>query len=647
VFGAHFILNPRARVLWALRRALDRADGLGDPVPALAAAVRASGAAELATVVEHPFFLLWSAAMANLDRHEVAPPDWLVGTGLHGVLACRGVVALSAPPVSPDGRAYLPGPGGGVLAQTLGTNAFVPLSWSGPEGLLLLGDSELLRVLIGDHPSPVARGPERWAPRLVRALAFLREVSPGQHERLLAYVRFVASFDEPPGMLQSLSAGEFPGFVLARLDNGPAEVGDQLVHEATHQFFDRYLAERPEFVTALRAAPAAYSPFFQQPRPALKLLHGVVSYLEVLRFWQAVVEQGHFGADLDAGSAVARLEHIRRLCVDGCRSLRAAASRARWAEWSEHLVALCPAFTPLRSEIERRAVLDHPREAVEGLTWATVTERAELLLALGGHKVSRLSVSLVDGAELARSLAPAVVPLFARRVWVTRPERLKGSFNNLAEGTFEYYRPPPGATVFAYVGIDPEAAHEAVLADEDDAAGDLLGIPPCCCEHYAKHWDAARDRHEGDLLAWMLHEGEAPPREGWLPWQVNAFALYLGSGLTFHFPCSWHCRATIDRVDARAQALDRLDAKLAASLRAAQRRPVVWSPDGGVMAADLDPEEADVVRLEGASAPAWSDAMRRVRDEGHLRYAGAVWQTGRGEPLEQRLGRGARVLRWQ
>lgn len=80
----------------------------------------------------------------------------------------------------------------------------------------------------------------------------------------------------------------------------------------------------------------------------------------------------------------------------------------------------------------------------------------------------------------------------------------------------------------------------AVDLFEPDSPVEALGIPACCRAHFAAHWEEARERFEGDLLAWSLdargHESEAAAAEGTddalLPWQTNAFAMVAGAGLT-------------------------------------------------------------------------------------------------------------------
>jgi hypothetical protein len=284
-------------------------------------------------------------------------------------------------------------------------------------------------------------------------------------------------------------------------------------------------------------------------------------------------------------------------------------------------------------------------ERVGRLAWIEPIERAELLLAVAGRKTSRVSVSLARGADLARAFDPLLTPLFSRHVFQTRPERLKGTFSNLAERTFEYYKPPPGSTVYAYVARDPETLRRAVVADEDDEAGEALGIPPCCRAHFASHWDDARARFEGDLLAWSLDATRAADDSAVLPWQANAFAMVAGEGLTWHFPCSFRCEATVKTITERAEALAHVDAALSSRLVTAQCGAVVWTPDRAFALGTFTFRAgAAIVSIKEARSPEWTAELTQLRSRGPLRKSNGRWVDATGRSIEESTGMGVRVL---
>jgi len=645
-------LNARARFLWGLDHGLRLAREGPSPLAEIASQLsQACIGDDLERLVDLPFHAMWVAVLANQVRHGGPRPDAALATGLIAVARDvdiqppEGAIEIAR---SLDGLYLRPAQRRDIVAiDRAGVGR--KLSLIGCDGLFLLGDNMLLRRLIGNGPSALSNSPEDWALPLADGLALLARVSPEQHRRVLRYVSVVASFEAERGLLQSLSIGEWPGCVVGRFGNPPAHVCDQLVHEASHQLLDVEFAGRPELVDQLKRAPAAYSPFFQQPRPCLKLVHGLVSYLEVLRLWRAILAADQWDAELAATTARNRADNVRALCIEGIRSLRATASPDLWEEWRAFLVEVAPAFALVEDDVRESPRHAPPsmrlRKAVALMKLPPISH-SEILLALEGAKVSRVSLSLDEAAQLAHALSPEFIPLFSRVVMVTRHEHLKGTFSNLTSGTFEYYQPPAGAFVYAYVFNSVDALHSALRADEEDQAGSYLGIPPCCCAFFDRNWERARAEHQGDLATLLLASESADSTLRIHPWQTNPFAMYFGQGMTWHFPCSWECPATITAINDRAALLDRLLPEQAREFRKWQKRPIVWSPSHGVLAADLDGGPYRITLSDSVALEA-NEGLDRVREAGVLEWRQDAWRSLDGHMLAELLDPESRVLLWR
>ncbi len=652
MFGSTYILNSHARLLWGLNHGLRLAMEGPSPLAELASQLtQAPIGSALERLFDLPFHTMWVAVLANQARYGGPRPYAALATGLIAVARDVGIdlpedafeIARSS-----EGLYLAPGQGRNIVSIDRG-GVVRTISLAGCNGLLLLGDNPLLRHLIGDGPGEVSKCPEGWDLQLADGLALLAMVSPEQHRRFLRYVSVVASFEAERGLLQSMSIGEWPGCVVARCGNPPAHVCDQLVHEASHQLLDAEFAKRPELVDQLERAPAGYSPFFQQPRPCLKLVHGLVSYLEVLRFWRALLVDGRWDTELSPTAARGRVEDVRALCIEGIRSLRATVSADSWDELRTFLVEVAPEFALVERDVQKPAIRTFAsaqvRDAVAQMKLPPISH-SEIVLALEGAKVSRVSLSLDEGAQLARALSPEFVPLFSRAVMVTRHEHLKGNFSNLTSGTFEYYRPPPDAFVYAYVSNSPDALRHALRADEEDAAGSYLDIPPCCCNFFNHNWEQARANHQGDLASLLLASESPDSMPELHPWQTNPFAMYFGQGMTWHFPCSWKCAATIAVIDNRAAVLDRLLPEVARNFRQWHMRPIVWSPSHGVLVADLH-SGLDRIMLHNSIALEASQGLARVKESGVLEWRHGAWRSPNGQTLADLLEPQARVLLWR
>ena len=190
------------------------------------------------------------------------------------------------------------------------------------------------------------------------------------------------------------------------------------------------------------------------------------------------------------------------------------------------------------------------------------------------------------------------------------------------------------------------ALRRAVLDDEQDQAGPYLGIPPCCCVFFNQNWGHARAEHQGDLAAFLLASECAVSTPKARRWQTNPFAMYFGRGMTWHFPCSWDCDATIAAINRRAAFLDRLLPKEASEFRKWQLRPIVWSRRHGLLAADLD-GGLDRITLNDSVPLEENGGLNRVRDAGILKWRNGAWRSPDGKELAELLDPEARVLLWQ
>ncbi len=122
--------------------------------------------------------------------------------------------------------------------------------------------------------------------------------------------------------------------------------------------------------------------------------------------------------------------------------------------------------------------------------------------------------------------------------------------------------------------------------------------------------------------------------------------MYFGQGMTWHFPCSWECCATITAIDDRAALLDRLLPEQAREFRKWQKRPIVRSPSRGLLAADLD-GGPDRITLSDSVALEANEGLDRVREAGVLEWRRGAWRSPDGQMLADLLDPEARVLLWR
>lgn len=131
-----------------------------------------------------------------------------------------------------------------------------------------------------------------------------------------------------------------------------------------------------------------------------------------------------------------------------------------------------------------------------------------------------------------------------------------------------------GAWRGVFIGPDPAWVLAAWLAEQrgwDGVLGACLGYPSCCIDQFEQRWPIARQHYQGDPGLMLLAEAGD---DDVLPWELNLYARYSGPCLTEHFPCSWHCAASIQRATQLSFALAFTDKEAEAEIRQRMQRPV-------------------------------------------------------------------------
>ena len=204
---------------------------------------------------------------------------------------------------------------------------------------------------------------------------------------------------------------------------------------------------------------------------------------------------------------------------------------------------------------------------------------SEILLALAGTKVSRLTAP----ASVIRLVSEALdYPVFvaSRCLAPVVDDALRGFSNQSSDGG-----PVSDLSghqeVYAYFGGDLVDRAIVSALDRLNAGGLYLGIPACCRSYFSAAWVSCLDQHSGDLAFALLssHPDWSSGRSLQIAWQCNAYGMYQGGGLLWHFPCSPWCERTIAVVDSRLRLLERVDGEFAAESRAFQQRAFRVFPD--------------------------------------------------------------------
>lgn len=229
---------------------------------------------------------------------------------------------------------------------------------------------------------------------------------------------------------------------------------------------------------------------------------------------------------------------------------------------------------------------DHPaidsRKVLSALQASSLLNHqsiAEIVLAVAGNKMSRIAAHSALMADIA---AVVEFPFFVSSQSIKHiTDSTLDGFSNRSAPAERINDLTGDFDVNAYFGGD--LADQALLSvlDQLDSAGRYFGIPSCCRAYFAASWGAACGDHDGDM-AFQLLSSQPQWTQGrsiHIPWQCNPYGMYFGGGLTWHFPCSLSCAATIAIANERFRRLSEIDATFARECRGFQERPFMLLPD--------------------------------------------------------------------
>ncbi|HII17489.1 TPA: hypothetical protein HA361_06255 [Candidatus Woesearchaeota archaeon] len=105
---------------------------------------------------------------------------------------------------------------------------------------------------------------------------------------------------------------------------------------------------------------------------------------------------------------------------------------------------------------------------------------------------------------------------------------------------------PKGAAegyAFLYIAREQAIAKKAKMHEhqqEHIALGEVLGYPACCCRFFARHYDT-QSQKSNDYTLLALDNSTSRP----FPYETNIAMRHFDISLLSHFPCSYHCAASI------------------------------------------------------------------------------------------------------
>jgi hypothetical protein len=301
----------------------------------------------------------------------------------------------------------------------------------------------------------------------------------------------------------------------------------------------------------VRNIPPIYSIFAQKPRSAELVLHGLFSYTSVYIYWdglETILPQEKSRIRIRKKQV---LKYIQASIVD----LNNVLTKKDWELIIKLYKTICPIFS---------AELWKYPENIKFLSNNTIRklkkhlndiELAELILAIEGNKVSRISKAIAEVKELIKIIKELpVCYCFSSYLFTSKSDDKINDFQNVITSIYnlDSYSDEP-LDIHFYFSKNQKNLLRAHKLDQQDKCAPLFKTPNCCESHFNTYWEYAVKELGGDLT--KLYFADLNKEFKITNLIYNPIGMYFGLGFCWHFPCSLNCKSTQKVVDKRMKIL--------------------------------------------------------------------------------------------
>lgn len=368
-----------------------------------------------------------------------------------------------------------------------------------------------------------------------------------------------------------------PGFISFNVNCDPEVIGEQIAHETTHLLFDNLLFFNDSVRSFVSRIPPVFSPFANKPRTAEYMIHGLFSYTSVYIYWKALQEKG-----LDRmGVSETRKQEVKKYIISATRNLSNVLDSRGWGKLKS--------IYKLLTQMNAAGIWDcgismpktiHPGEVLQLLDGRfSNIEKAEIVLALEGNKVSRISKPISDIHETVDSLNRLRLHYcFSNFLFESDSDKGLNDFSNCITKLHNLDSVSSlNLDIHIYLSKHRAGLLEAFALDEQDLSGNLFGIPSCCQSFFRNNWDHAVNCYNGDLARLTYGTEKFSISDSLV---YSPVSMYFDSGYCWHFPCSPFCAETKRVIDKRIDVMQRYP-ELHERLTAIEGKTIHFNPLSG------------------------------------------------------------------
>lgn len=390
--------------------------------------------------------------------------------------------------------------------------------------------------------------------KLNSGLRIIESISNKWHNNMTDVLENISGIIDERNIINSGFTKDFPGFINLNINADSVIIGEQLAHETTHLLFENLLYFKKNIKKYVRELPPIFSIFAKKPRSTELVLHGLFSYTSVYLYWDSLLKV----QPSEAKRVEKRKKQVLSYIQEAINDLNNVLNTRDWNRVIKIFKSLCPIFNE-NVWITRAA----PNFKVDNLIikklskYLNVIEIAEILLAIEGNKVSRISVPLNIVNDLIKIIHCLPVHYcFSNYIFSSNIDKKINDFQNVISSIYNldtYLN--EDIDIHIYFSNKQNTLKKSYILDQTDNSATLFKTPKCCQEFFAKKWEYSVKKYQGDLSRVYFEKSKKNiVIENLL---YNPIPMYYGLGFCWHFPCSLTCKNTIKVINKRIQVLNK------------------------------------------------------------------------------------------
>jgi hypothetical protein len=387
--------------------------------------------------------------------------------------------------------------------------------------------------------------------RIKDALDLVGKISTKWKSNMSNVLETVSGVCDERNVINSGFTKDFPGFISLNINADASVIGEQIAHETTHLIFDNLLYFNSRAKDKLRNIPPIYSIFAQKPRSAELVLHGLFSYTSVYIYWDGL----EIILPQEKSSIRIRKKQVLKYIQASILDLNNVLTKKDWDLIIKLYKTICPLFSAELWTFEAKINSLSNNIIRELKNYLNDIELAELILAIEGNKVSRISKPITDIKGLIKIINKLpVFYCFSSYLFSSKFDNSINDFQNVITSIYNLdSHNEERLDIHFYFSKNQKNLLNAHKLDQQDKCAPLFKTPKCCESHFIIFWEYALKELGGDLT--KLYFTDSDKKFEITNLIYNPIGMYFGLGFCWHFPCSLNCKSTQKVVNTRIKVL--------------------------------------------------------------------------------------------